>query len=75
MKYLIAVVALALALAGCEAPALQEETAAPEDVTTLTYGVQRVVDTEAGVVCWVSNAYQRGGGLDCMLVSETRLDR
>ena len=35
-------------------------------------GVQRYIDNEAGVVCWVYTAPYRGG-LDCMPLNETLL--
>ena len=36
--------------------------------------VSRVEDAKAGVVCWVYSGYERGG-IDCLPIEQTRLDR
>lgn len=37
-------------------------------------GVTRLVDDEADIVCWVYDGY-KAGGIDCMPISETGLQR
>lgn len=51
---------------------LAQEALAVEGVefTIVAPGVRRVIDDEAGVVCYLKS----GGGIDCMLVSETLLN-
>lgn len=63
--WILAVLLLLILLAGC----------APTEAYTMQtmgyYGVQRFVDEEAGVVCWVTlNRY----GLSCLPLSETALE-
>ena len=36
-------------------------------------GINRVIDKEAGVVCWVYKGLDRGG-IDCLPISQTQLD-
>jgi hypothetical protein len=38
------------------------------------YSIARVVDEEAGVVCWIYTTDGTGGAIDCMPLAETRLD-
>jgi hypothetical protein len=64
---LIAIAMLMIVLMGC-APAEPTESGQYENIVFL---VDRVVDEKAGVVCWVYRTY----GIDCMPLSETKLER
>ena len=41
------------------------------EVTRVSVGINRVVDVEAGVVCWMLY----GSGISCLPISETLLDK
>jgi hypothetical protein len=41
--------------------------------STLSSSVDRVIDYEAGVVCWTYYVYQ-GGSISCLSIDETLLD-
>ena len=45
-----------------------------EDTKDIGNMITRWQDNEAGVVCWVFVAYNKGG-ISCLPVSETKLDR
>lgn len=68
-----AVVVIVLAVfTACKPP--QEYTAS--DPISISNKVDRFIDEEAGVVCWVyyqSSIEKAGGGLSCMPISETNL--
>lgn len=38
-----------------------------------TVNVYRIVDSEAGVVCWIAREY-RGVGVSCLPIADTKLD-
>ena len=64
-KWIVGAVLLitTIVLTGCVTP-----TEKADSLTT------RYVDEEAGVVCWVYTAFH-GGGISCLPISETKLDR
>lgn len=64
-KLTIFLATLVLALSACGGPPQGEVVTGPS-------GLHRMIDEEAGVVCWY--AFQTGG-LDCMPISETNLKR
>ena len=37
------------------------------------HGLKRIIDKEAGVVCWVYTTYENGVSLDCLRLTETKL--
>ena len=71
LMFLVVVLVVVLMLVGCAA------SGAPTDrLSSNGYGdvVFKVVDDEAGVVCWVYDGIKQGG-IDCMPLSETELRR
>ncbi len=70
---LIALPLLSLVLAGCAASAGGNSTFWQISNTRLS-GVYRTLDEEAGVVCWVYSSIDKGG-IDCMPISETKLEK
>lgn len=77
----ILIVAILLALFGCAAPTPEEREAEAAKtgwvMVTQAQGlafVYRIVDEEAGVVCWVFTGPNKGG-ISCLPLGETGLDR
>lgn len=73
---------LALSTSGCASPAPTGdvvEAPLPDVVASVVvfseFGrrVFRLHDMEAGIVCYVSDVYHDGGGIDCVPEGETRL--
>ena len=77
----MALIVLIVALLGCAPTMSPQERAAtevkglstelPEEHVLTIYGLRRVVDKEAGVVCYM---YIGRGGVSCLPLSETTLD-
>jgi len=66
---LIALSALIVLVTAC-APAVSE----PVGDNGVERYIERYVDTEAGVTCWIySNGYQ--GGISCLPIEQTKLDK
>lgn len=71
MKRLIVLVVILLTVSGCAIA--QPVKSATDPTTGLPYSIQRHVDREAQVVCWVySGGY--AGGLSCLPLAETALE-
>ena len=66
MRNIITIVLIALILTGCAQQMNEDATIRIDRI------VYRYIDREAGVVCWIYE--NRGGGIDCMPISETLLD-
>lgn len=66
-KVILALIILliSMTLAGCEVSHVTE-------TKELASGITRLVDPEAGVVCWVYSGYNVGG-ISCLPLSETNL--
>jgi len=71
MKRLLCIVMIVL-LVGCAQPGIAEGIRAETLTSELGFGVTRIIDEEAGVVCYI---YARGyaGGISCLPLSETGL--
>jgi uncharacterized protein YceK len=72
MKTKIVIILAVLALLiGCSEPMSRSTGPVEKPVYIGTY-VRRIVDEEAGVVCWIhKDTYQ--GGISCLPLSETKL--
>jgi len=68
-KIVLVFVLLLTACAPVDRPAETEDTISQE----YTYGVTRVVDEEAGVVCWTFKSGY-AGGISCLPINQTLLD-
>ena len=67
-KKIAAILIVTLLLIGCGSP---QATGVPQLYGNMDYGNWvRFIDTEAGVACWFYD-----GGLDCMPLSETKLQQ
>jgi len=77
MKVLCLLILIALMINGCaprEEIPLQTPISGVHLYSGYFYnGVTRMYDEDAGVVCWVVEAY-RGAGISCLPVSETTLE-
>lgn len=74
MKRIILIVGVVLVLGGCGEQVRANGTSENNIVIISEYGTYelwRVVDKEAGVVCWI----RPSTGLDCLPLSETKLDK
>lgn len=73
------VLSLLVLLIGCgsaEPCAIPENMQTGTDLFDLHWGdIERFVDDEAGVVCYVFTFTASTGSIDCMPISDTRLDR
>jgi len=78
MKKIFLAIIFALLISGCAPPTGDSPDASDTkdtEVVGLTDSVFRVVDEEAGVVCWIYSSGGYKGGIDCMRIEETDLDR
>ena len=79
MKKVLVSILMLIFLVGCATPPpTPRPSTTPQDVGTVIYSnswdtILRIVDSEAGVVCWVYNGY-REGGISCLLLESTKLD-
>ena len=78
-RFLIAmtVVGITIAMAACSSVQANDASATSgfREITGYGFpntGVNRFVDDEAGVACWVYAAYNKGG-ISCLPIGETRL--
>jgi len=69
----LVLVLMAVVLASCVPKVEPGEEPLVEGHIRITIFVSRVVDAEAGVVCWVYQG-SRSGAISCMPLSETELD-
>lgn len=70
-KFLLLVVLLSLLLAACGPQSEQGAQDTPKVTSVyIAKGLARIVDAEAGVVCWI----YAGRGLSCMPLSDTLLE-
>jgi hypothetical protein len=78
MNVLWVVIVVALLAVACTTTDYESaDVATMPEITTL-YGstgtsVYRFTDRDAGVVCWIYSAIERGG-IDCLPLSDTRLE-
>ncbi len=73
---LVVVVFLALLLSGCAPTTAYTSTGTEAPITTADVGnlVDRIIDTEAGVVCYLYAHYDGGGSISCLPINQTLLD-
>ncbi len=72
------ILAVLVVLAGCNTQEALEsiQTEKPRWIkiadSPQSYGLHRIIDEDAGVVCWVA-AHYRSGGISCLPLSDTNL--
>jgi uncharacterized lipoprotein NlpE involved in copper resistance len=71
-KLIVGLIAATLTLVGCVGVNQPPEEGERTTIYNGWIAVSRIVDTEAGIVCWVSSG--SGTGIDCMPIAETTLD-
>jgi hypothetical protein len=73
MKIIVGVL-IVLLLAACGGNMDDSPRAANRTQVEGTY-IVRSIDKEAGVVCWQNTTYNSSGGIFCMPLSQTKLDK
>jgi hypothetical protein len=69
MKKIIVIVFLMLFVTGCGYGTVKEDAV---DTVNINYSIIRIIDKEAGVVCYYTGGgYQ--GGVDCLSLKDTNL--
>jgi len=73
-KFLIIVIMVCVLLSGCTDNTQLLDNS--ENKVSIGNGMMfRVIDKEAGVVCWMSSTLDSRAGIFCLPLSETKLDQ